>query len=82
LELWETDCNERYKVKREKKLHEKGIEAMGQKTKKKRHYEDVLRWKMGAAAYNKDAKGKRITDLLLLFKTYNDVVVAPLIVPE
>jgi hypothetical protein len=37
---------------------------------------------MGAAAYNKDAKGKRIADLLLLFEKYKDVVVAPLVVPE
>jgi hypothetical protein len=29
-----------------------------------------------------DAKGKRIADLLLLFETYKDVVVAPLVVPE
>jgi hypothetical protein len=69
-------------VKSEKKLHEKGIEAMGKETKKKHHYEDVLRWKMGTAAYSKDAKGKRIADLLLLFETYMDDVVAPLIVPE
>jgi hypothetical protein len=55
---------------------------MGKETKKKCHYEDVLRWKMGAAAYNKDAKGKRIADLLLLFEKYKDVVVAPLVVPE
>jgi hypothetical protein len=82
LELWETACKERDKIKSEEKLHEKGIQAMGKETKKKRHYEDVLRWKMGAAAYNKDAKGKRIADLLLLFENYKDVVVAPLVVPE
>jgi hypothetical protein len=55
---------------------------MGKETKKKRHCDDVLRWKMGTAAYNKDAKGKRNADLLLLFKNYKDVVVAPLVVPE
>jgi hypothetical protein len=37
LELWETACKDREKVKSEKKLHEKGIEAMGKETKKKRH---------------------------------------------
>jgi hypothetical protein len=37
---------------------------------------------MGAVAYNKDAKGKRVTNILLLFETYKDVVVAPLVVPE
>jgi hypothetical protein len=37
---------------------------------------------MGAAVYNKDAKGKRIADLLLLFEKYKDVVVAPRVVPE
>jgi hypothetical protein len=82
MELWETACKEREKIKSEEKLHEKGIQAMGKETNKKRHYEDVLRWKMGAAAYNKDAKGKRITDLFLLFENYKDVVVAPLAVPE
>jgi hypothetical protein len=55
---------------------------MGKETKKKRHYEDILRWKMGAAAYNKGVKGKRTVDLLLLFETYSDVVVDPLVVPE
>jgi hypothetical protein len=55
---------------------------MGKETKKKCHYEDVLRWKMGAAAYNKDLQGKHIADLLLLFKKYKDVVVASLVVPE
>jgi hypothetical protein len=55
---------------------------MGEEKKKKCHYEDVLRWKIGAVAYNKDAKGKRIIDPLLLLETYRDVVVAPLIVPE
>jgi hypothetical protein len=78
--LWETACKEREKIKSEEKLHEKGIQAMGKETKKKDHYEDVLRWKTGAAAYNKDAKGKRIADLLLLFEKYKDVVVAPLVV--
>jgi hypothetical protein len=73
LELWETACKEREKIKSEEKLHEKGIQAMGKETKKKRHCKDVLRWKMGAAAYNKDAKGKRIADLLLLFENYKDV---------
>jgi hypothetical protein len=82
LELWETACKERENIKSEEKLHEKGIQAMGKETKKKRHYEDVLRWKMGAAAYNKDAKGKRITGLLLPFEKKKDVVVAPLVVPE
>jgi hypothetical protein len=42
LELWETDCKELEKVKSEKKLHEKGIEAIGKETKKKRHYEEFL----------------------------------------
>jgi hypothetical protein len=82
LELWETACKEREKIKSEEKLHEKGIQAMGKETKKKRHNKDVLHWKMGAAAYNKDAKGKRIADLLILFEKYKDVVVAPLVVPE
>jgi hypothetical protein len=82
LELWETACKEREKIKSEEKLHEKGIQAMGKDTKKRRHYEDVLRSKMGAAAYNKDMKGKRITDLLLLFKKCKDVVMDPLVVPE
>jgi hypothetical protein len=82
LELWDTDCHEREKIKREKKLHEKGIKAMGKEMKKKCHCEDVLRCKMGASAYNKDVKGKRIADLLLLFETYKDVVVAPLVVPK
>jgi hypothetical protein len=82
LELWETACKEREKIKSEEKLHEKGIQATGKETKKKRHYEDVLRWKVGAAAYNKDAEGKRIADLLLMFEKYKDVVVDPLVVPE
>jgi hypothetical protein len=77
-----TACKEREKIKNKEKLHEKGIQAMGKETKKNRHCEDVLRWKMGAAAYNKDAKGKRIADLLLLFERYKDVVVAPLVTPE
>jgi hypothetical protein len=80
--LWETDFNDREKTKSEEKLREKGIEVMGKKTKNKRHYVDVLGWKMGAAAFKKDVKGKHITDLLLLFETYKDVVVAPLVVPE
>jgi hypothetical protein len=78
LELWETACKERAKIKSEEKLHENGIQAMGKETKKKHHYEDVLRLKMGAAAYNKNAKAKRIADLLLLFEKYKDVVVAHL----
>jgi hypothetical protein len=82
LELWETAWKEREKFKSEEKLHEKGIQAMGKETKKKRNYEDILRWKMGAAAYNMDAKGKCIAGLLLLFEKYKDVVVAPLVVPE
>jgi hypothetical protein len=82
LELWETACKEREKIKSEEKLHEKGIQAMGKETKKNRHYKDALRWKMGASAYNKDAKGKCIADLLLLFEKYKDVVVDPLLVPE
>jgi hypothetical protein len=43
LELWETSCKERQNIKSEEKLHEKGIQAMGKETKKRRHYEDVLR---------------------------------------
>jgi hypothetical protein len=82
LELWETACKEREKIKIEEKLHEKGIQAMGKETKKMHHYEDVLHWNMGAAAYNKDTKGKRITHLLLLFEKYKDVLVAPRVVPE
>jgi hypothetical protein len=70
LELWDTDCKEREKIRSEKKLHEKRIEA---------HYKDILRWKMG---YNRDATGKRIADILPLFETYKDVVVAPLIMSE
>ena len=58
----------------EKKLQEKGAEAMAKATKKKTDYDDVLRWKMGASAYAKDAKGKRIADLLLLFDKYKDVL--------
>jgi hypothetical protein len=42
----------------------------------------MLRWKMDAAAYNKDAKGNRIANLLPLFKIYKDGVVYPLIFPE
>jgi hypothetical protein len=51
-------------------------------TKKKPAFDHFLRWKMGASAYDRYVKGKRIDDLLPLFKKYNDVVVAPLIIPE
>jgi hypothetical protein len=74
LEVWEIDRKERKKVRNEKKLHEKGVEAMIKVLKKNPDYDHILRWKMGALAYN--------ADLLPLFEKYNDVFVAPLIVPE
>jgi hypothetical protein len=53
-----------------------------QETKKKPDYNHMLRWKMGAAAYNRDVKGKRTNDLLPLFKKYKDFVVTPFIIPD
>jgi hypothetical protein len=82
LEVWETECKDREKIRSKKKLHAKGVEVMTKETKKNPDYEDRLLWKMGTAAYNRDVKGTHISDLLPLFEKYKDVVVTPLIVQE
>jgi hypothetical protein len=42
LEVWEIERKAREKVHSEKKLHEKGVEAMAKLTKKKPDYDHIL----------------------------------------